>query len=200
MGRTGSGKSSLLLTLLHLLDVEAGRITIDGIDMTRLPRRELRSRIIAVPQDPVEVPGSVRFNLTLMPECSGGGQQKASDKDMTRVLMRVGLWEAVSARGGLDGEMGELGLSGGQRQMFSLARAVLAGWMRKMEHGLVLLDEPTSSVDGATELNMAEIVRDEFRGCTVVTITHRLGAAVADNDVVVRMAGGKVVDVQARNS
>ena len=86
IGRTGSGKSSLLLTLLHLLDMEAGRVTIDGIGLSRVPRQALRSAIVAIPQDAVELPGSVRENLALDREGS-----ERDDETMQQALRRVGL-------------------------------------------------------------------------------------------------------------
>lgn len=194
-GRTGSGKSSLLLTLLHLLDLESGRITIDGMDLSRIPRSVLRSRIVTIPQDPVELPGSVRYNLSQFSslEARSGDDEEA----MKRTLERVGLWETMSKRGGLDGELTDVGLSGGQKQLFSLARALLAVQNIKAEGGIVLLDEPTSSVDGGTEVDIQRIVREEFARHTIVLVSHRLDAA-RDADIVVFMEGGKVAEVRRK--
>jgi ATP-binding cassette subfamily C (CFTR/MRP) protein 1 len=193
IGRTGSGKSSLLLTLLHLLDLESGRITIDGLDLSRIPRQALRSRIVTIPQDPVEIPGSVRYNLTQFAASAAGSE--ADEEAMRRALTRVGLWDTLSRRGGLDGQLGDAGLSGGQKQLFSLARAIFSVRDKKNKgRGVVLLDEPTSSLDGDTDVDMRRIVKEEFAGYTIVTVSHRLDAA-EDADVVVRMAGGSVVDV-----
>ncbi|KAJ5598777.1 hypothetical protein N7537_008861 [Penicillium hordei] len=194
-GRTGSGKSSLILTLLHLLDLESGRITIDGMDLSRIPRPALRSRIVTIPQDPVELPGSVRYNLTQFSslEARSGDNGEA----MKRTLERVGLWETVSKRGGLDGELNNVGLSGGQKQLFSLARALLAVQNIRAEGGIVLLDEPTSSVDGGTEVDIQRIVREEFARHTIILVSHRLDAA-RDADIVVLMEGGKVAEVRRK--
>lgn len=195
IGRTGSGKSSLVLTLLHLLDLESGCITIDGMNLSRISRPALRSRIVTIPQDPVELPGSVRYNLTQLSslEAKSGGDEEA----MKRALERVGLWETVSKRGGLDGEINNVGLSGGQKQLFSLARALLTAQNLRAEGGIVLLDEPTSSVDGATEVDIRRIVREEFARHTIVLVSHRLDAA-RDADIVVLMEGGKVVEVRRK--
>lgn len=116
---------------------------------------------------------------------------------MERALARVGLWDTVSSRGGLEVELDSIGLSGGQKQLFSLARAILLAQHRKATGGLVLLDEPTSSVDDTTSVDMRRIVREEFAGYTVVTVSHRQDA-VEEADVVIRMAGGKVVEVARR--
>lgn len=197
IGRTGSGKSSLILALLHLLELESGRITIDGLDISRITRQALRSRIVTIPQDPVELPGSVRYNLTQFSPSGEAGldnDEKKEAEAMEHALTRVGLWDTVSKRGGLNGELDDIGLSGGQKQLFSLARAFLVVQNNKTEGGIVLLDEPTSSVDEATDVDMRKIVREAFSGHTIVTVSHRLDAT-GDADVVVRMVGGKVAEV-----
>lgn len=194
-GRTGSGKSSLVLTLLRLLDLESGRITIDGMDLSRIPRPALRSRIVTIPQDPVELPGSVRYNLTQVSSLEAilGDDEEA----MKRTLERVGLWETVCKRGGLDDELTDVGLSGGQKQLFSLAQALLAVQNKRAGGGIVLLDEPTSSVDGGTEVDMQKIVREEFARHTIVLVSHRLDAA-RDADIVVLMESGRVAEVRRK--
>ncbi|GJN76137.1 hypothetical protein PLICBS_010249 [Purpureocillium lilacinum] len=189
IGRTGSGKSSLLLTLLHLLDMEAGRVTIDGIDLSRVPRQALRSAIVAIPQDAVELPGSVRENLALDREGS-----ERDDETMQQALRRVGLWDLVSERGGLGCDLDDIGLSAGQKQLFSLARALLTVQRRQSSGGIVLMDEPTSSVDEETDAKVRGIVAEEFARYTILTVSHRLDAA-RDADVVVRMDGGGVVEM-----
>lgn len=180
VGRTGSGKSSLLLTLLHLLETETGQITIDGLDVARIPRQALRTAIVTIPQDPVEMPGSVRFNLTSF---TGTSRSQTSDEDqehaMERSLARVGLWEVVSSRaGGLVGELADVGLSGGQKQLFSLARAIFSVRHRKEQEGggggyIVLLDESTSSVDDTTGRDMWRTLKEEFAGWIIVAVSHR---------------------------
>ncbi|KAI1844325.1 hypothetical protein JX266_009419 [Neoarthrinium moseri] len=203
-GRTGSGKSSLMLTLLRLLDIESGHVEIDGVDIARVSHEALRSHILTIPQEPVELPGSVRFNLAhIAPSSSGQGPTgegdggRDDDGVMQRVLTRVGLWDVVSSRGGLDAELDSVGLSGGQKQLLSLARTMLIARNRQARGGLVLLDEPTSSVDDATSAAIANIVREEFAGYTIITISHRLDAA-GEADMVVRMANGRVAEVIRR--
>lgn len=189
VGRTGSGKSSLLLTLLHLLDMEAGRVTIDGIDLSRVPRQALRSAIVTIPQDAVELPGSVRENLALDREGS-----ERDDETMQQALRRVGLWDLVSERGGPGCDLDDIGLSAGQKQLFSLARALLTVQRRQASGGIVLMDEPTSSVDEESDAKVHGIVAEVFAGYTILTVSHRLDAA-RDADVVVRMDGGGVVEM-----
>jgi ATP-binding cassette, subfamily C (CFTR/MRP), member 1 len=127
-----SGKSSLLLALLRLLDLSTGSITIDGIDISTLPREELRSRLIVISQESFALPGTVRQNVD---------PYAASTPEMIEhALRRVGLWDAIQEKGGLEKAFGEDMLSHGQRQLFSLARAIL----RKDIGKVVLLDEVTS--------------------------------------------------------
>ncbi|KAJ6443435.1 Cyclic peptide transporter [Purpureocillium lavendulum] len=193
IGRTGSGKSSLILTLLHLLDVEAGHLTIDGLDVSRMPRQALRSAIVTIPQDSPELPGSVRDNLALF-DSSSASEDNGEDHVMQQALRRVGLWEVVSEQGGLEAELDDVGLSAGQKQLFSLARALLVVRKRRASGGVVLMDEPTSSLDEETDARMRSIVADEFKDYTVLVVSHRLDAA-KDADVVVRVDGGSVVEV-----
>ena len=122
-----------------------------------------------------------------------------NDDELTSVLVRVGLWDSVLARGGLDAELDTLGLSSGQKQLFSLARAVLsvrrAG--RETKGGLVLMDEATSNVDGQTDKKMQAIMREEFASSTVVVVAHRL-ETLDDADLVVVLDDGRVSEVKKK--
>ncbi|KAK8079856.1 hypothetical protein PG997_007674 [Apiospora hydei] len=132
VGRTGSGKSSLLLTVVRMLDISAGSITVDGLDLTTLPREEVRSRLITITQDHFFLPGTVRRNID--------PYESSTVAEIIVVLSKVGLWDAIQEKGGLDADFDEEMLSHGQRQLFFLARAIL----RKDCGRLVLLDEATS--------------------------------------------------------
>lgn len=221
VGRTGSGKSSLLLSLLRLVETHGeGKMRIDGLDVCLLPRNFVRSRIITVPQDPMLIQtDSVRQNLDI-------AGANISDDDMVAVLDRVGLWKSLLARSVdaadssdsrsndscseindddaspadetdlsaaavLSLPMKKLPLSQGQQQLFSLARALL---MRRHRGRVVLLDEATSNVDAETDRVMQTIVRDAFQNHTVITVAHRLDT-IMDSDVVLVLSGGKLVQV-----
>lgn len=132
-GRTGSGKSSLLLTLSKLLTPGSGNITIDSLDLSIIRRETLRSRLICIAEEPFMFPSSVRDNLAL-------DSTAITDEQMVSVLRQAGLWEAVEVKGGLDVEMKEVHLSQGSKQLFNIARALL----RKDQGKLLIMDEATS--------------------------------------------------------
>lgn len=144
-----------------------------------------------IPQDGIELPGTVRQNLSLF----GIGSE---NEDMKRALARVGLWKTLDKRGGLSGELSDVGLSGGQKQLFSLARALVSPAAKRIS-GIVLLDEPDSSVDKKTEAEMRRIVADEFAAFTTITVSHRPEAA-READVAVHMCGGRVAEMRTGTS
>ncbi|KAK6224641.1 abc multidrug transporter [Colletotrichum tabaci] len=185
VGRTGSGKSSLLLALLRLLPLSSGTISIDGRPIDSLPLLPLRSALIAITQDQFILPGTVRQNLDPLGTASAAG-----DAAVESALARLGLWDTIRDNGGLDAEFAEEALSHGQRQLFFLARAIL----RRHVGRVVLLDEATSSIDAHTEKMVRDLVREEFNDHTVIAIAHRLGT-VADFDRVVVLDKGRVVEV-----
>ncbi|KAF2995600.1 hypothetical protein E8E14_000809 [Neopestalotiopsis sp. 37M] len=180
-GRTGSGKSSLLLSLLKLLETQSGSITIDGLDLAAVSNTVLRTHLMALPQDAVTLPGSVRTNLDPLNTVIG-------DDTLTDALSRVGMWETISSRGGLDADFDSLGLSHGQKQLFCLARALIS------KSPVVLLDEATSSVDHHSDEQVQKVLREAFRDKTVLVVAHRL-ETIGDLDMVVVMEKGRVVEV-----
>ncbi|ETS86194.1 hypothetical protein PFICI_00022 [Pestalotiopsis fici W106-1] len=212
-GRTGSGKSTLLLTLLRLLELQSGKIMLDGIDISRVRLDLLRQRcFIAVTQDALLLPEeTLRFNLN--PDCS------VTDKELIDALSKTGLWshfagsEKSVERGLLISSVGEhpvldqkmsafQNLSAGQCQLLSICRALVkAGGLRAA--GLtpvVVLDEITSSLDTTTESNIYRIIDEEFtqNGHTVVIIAHRLDnlRTKMGRDAVVLMADGTMQEVR----
>ncbi|XP_077856035.1 ATP-binding cassette sub-family C member 10 isoform X19 [Macaca mulatta] len=119
VGRTGSGKSSLLLVLFRLLEPSSGRVLLDGVDISQLELAQLRSQLAIIPQEPFLFSGTVRENL------DPRGLHK--DRALWQALEQCHLSEVITSMGGLDGELGEGGrsLSLGQRQLLCLARALL---------------------------------------------------------------------------
>ncbi|KAK5123894.1 hypothetical protein LTR85_002090 [Meristemomyces frigidus] len=178
-GRSGSGKSSLLLTPLRLLDNSSGSIVLDGVDLATLPRQTIRSRITALPQEAITVPGTLRDNIDPL--------RTSSDEAAREALRKVGLLTLVDERGGLESPMVDLALSQGQLQLFAVARALL----RKSK--LLVLDEMTSSVDAKAEELMMSVITEEFRDSAVIAVAHRLHSIVGFDKVVV-MDKGRVVE------
>lgn len=176
-GRTGSGKSTLALSLLGTLhpDVEGGgTIRIGDVDLATVDKDALRRRVTFVAQDPVLFPGTVRDNLDPLGE--------HTDDECAEVLERV--------LGGfkLDSQVhaGGNNLSQGQRQLVGLGRAVLR------RSTVVILDEATASVDHETANYIHEVLREELRQSTVITIAHRV-EAVRDANYCVVLDRGRVL-------
>lgn len=170
----------MILSILRLLELQSGRIHIDGKDLASLSRQHIRSQITTIPQDPVSVTGTVRQNLD--PEAL-----IQADEILIEALRKTTLWATIDTRGGLDADLSELGFSVGQRQLFCLARAFLS------HSKIVLLDEPTSSVDNATDKDVRRIIREVMQGRTVIEVTHRLDY-VTDFDLAIVMKDGRIIE------
>lgn len=179
-----SGKSSLLGTLLRLLEIDSGTILIDDIDLSTVPRETIRSRLVAIPQRPLIISGTARVNVD--------PKGLHSDTDMVAALERVGLSSWLAERGGLDANLTMDSMSQGQQQLLALARASLRSG------SVLLLDEATSNMDTETDGIIQRVVRERFASWTVVTVAHRLNTIMA-SDVIVVMDGGRIVEVGEPN-
>jgi ABC-type multidrug transport system fused ATPase/permease subunit len=199
-GRSGSGKSSLLGCVLRLLEVGPGsRITIDGVDITTLPRQVVRAAVAVVPQNPFFLKHTnLRDNLVVLHRPHGKVEhehqeqqrrhrQEHSDSRILQVLRRLQLEDLVVRLGGLDSPLDGDRLSQGQRQLLCIARAMLAG------KRIILIDEASSNVDERSERLIREVMREQFASCTVIAVAHRLGAVV-DFDRVAVMGGGRILE------
>ncbi|KAF2734747.1 putative multidrug resistance protein [Polyplosphaeria fusca] len=179
VGRTGSGKSTLILSFFRMVEISSGTITIDGIDITTIPHHHVRSRLNAVGEDAYFLDGSIRLNLD--------PYDNATDEQMETVLRNVKLWDTVQSKGGLDADFTEEMLSHGQKQVFCIARALLR------PGNVVVMDEVTSAMDRETDALVQKLIRNEFREKTVITIAHRVDT-VMDYDNVAVLAEGKVLE------
>ncbi|XP_008565012.1 PREDICTED: multidrug resistance-associated protein 7 isoform X2 [Galeopterus variegatus] len=177
VGRTGSGKSSLLLVLFRLLEPSSGRVLLDGVDTSQLELAQLRSQLAIIPQEPFLFSGTVRENL------DPRGLHK--DRALWQALEQCHLSEVIVSMGGLDGELGEGGrtLSLGQRQLLCLARALLT------DAKILCIDEATASVDQKTDQLLQQTISRRFANRTVLTIAHRLNTILNSDRVLVLQAG-----------
>ncbi|XP_072749399.1 ATP-binding cassette sub-family C member 5-like isoform X2 [Anoplolepis gracilipes] len=182
VGRTGSGKSSLVVALFRLVEICEGIIKIDGIDVSKLELDVLRSRLSIIPQDPILFSGTIRSNLDPF--------QQHTDCDIWSALEKTQMKDRVSLMpGNLDASVGFGGnnLSVGERQLLCLSRALLHSAK------VLILDEATAAVDPETEATVQNTLQNEFADCTVLTIAHRLQTVVTCNRILV-MSDGKVIE------
>ncbi|KAL2918978.1 hypothetical protein HK105_201248 [Polyrhizophydium stewartii] len=182
VGRTGSGKSTLMAALFRVMEASKGSIAIDGVDIALLGLKTLRSRLQIIPQEPVLFKGTVRSNL----DFAG----KYTDDELWAVLGLVGLKDFVgSLDGKLDAAIEENGanLSMGQRQLMCLCKAILA------KPKVLIMDEATASVDAEADKRIQESIETQFAATTVLSIAHRLNTIAAFDRVLV-LDGGRIAE------
>lgn len=224
-GRTGSGKSSFVSTLLRMLELDAGSILIDGVNIASMPRQSIRDALNTLPQAPFFLHGSVRLNLDPRAEDgqeAGAGDESDDesdsdddedelaakrqrrkekqvteeahptprDRELIETLESVGLWSQTQARGGLSAKLDSEALSHGQRQLFCLARAVLAA----RTCPIFIMDEATANVDAETDQLMQQVIRERFHGKTMLAIAHKLDT-IMDFDKVIVLEKGRIVEI-----
>ena len=188
VGRSGAGKSTLVNILLRFYDLESGRITIDGQDISQITQDSLRAQIGVVTQDTSLLHRSVRDNILY-------GRPDATDEMMREAARRAeidGFIEGISdpkGRKGYDAHVGERGvkLSGGQRQRVAIARVMLK------DAPILILDEATSALDSEVEAAIQENLYRLMEGKTVIAIAHRL-STIAAMDRLVVMDKGRIVE------
>ena len=184
IGRSGSGKSTVLNLLMRFYDPQNGRVLMDGKDIQQVSLASLRSQMGVVFQDTYLFNISLRENIRL-------GKIGASDAEVEEAARAAGLHDTImSLPAGYDTLAGEQGkeLSGGQRQRIALARAIIR------RPAILLLDEATSALDPETESRIYETLQTLKHTCTILSVTHRL-APIADSDQIVVMDQGQVVEV-----
>jgi ATP-binding cassette subfamily B multidrug efflux pump len=188
VGRSGAGKTTLMNLLLRFYDLEAGRITIDGQDISDVSQDSLRSLIGVVTQDTSLLHRSIRDNIAY-------GRPDATDEDVIEAARRANAWEFIEGlvdmhgRKALDAQVGERGvkLSGGQRQRIAIARVFLK------DAPILVLDEATSALDSEVEAAIQENLFALMEGKTVIAIAHRL-STLTEMDRLIVLDKGRIIE------
>ena len=182
VGQSGGGKSTLFALLQRFYDVEAGRITIDGQDISRVTQQSLREAISVVPQDISLFHRSILENIRY-------GRPNASDDEVLRAAIAARCDFVENLSDGLGTMVGDRGvkLSGGQRQRIAIARAFLK------DAPILLLDEATAALDNESEEAIREALSRLMRGRTVIAIAHRL-STLRNFDRLVLLRSGKILE------
>ncbi|MCR1783900.1 ABC transporter ATP-binding protein/permease [Nocardioides carbamazepini] len=183
VGPTGAGKTTLVNLIMRFYELDGGRITLDGVDVTRMSRAELRSRIGMVLQDTWLFEGTIRDNIAY-------GRPDATEEELREAARATYVDRFVhSLPDGYDTRVDDEGsnLSAGERQLITIARAFLA------QPALLILDEATSSVDTRTELLLQQAMAALRTDRTSFVIAHRL-STIRDADLILVMEHGRIVE------
>jgi ATP-binding cassette, subfamily B, bacterial len=187
LGRTGSGKTSLTRLVSRLYDPTGGAVRLGGVPSTELQLADLRRRVAVVTQDVQLFQASVRDNLTFF-------NPDVPDEQVRRALAEVGLadWLA-SLSDGLQSQLAVNSLSAGESQLLAFARVML------QDPGLIVLDEPSSRLDPATEAKLTAAMQRLLSGRTAIVIAHRLDTVARADDILV-LGAGQVLEFGSRAS
>lgn len=183
VGATGSGKTTIVNLLTRFYDIDSGKITIDGVDINDIPKKELRSAIAIVLQDTVLFHDTIGNNIKY-------GRLDATDDEVKAAAETAEAREFIERLPeGYNTVLSEGGsnLSQGQRQLLSIARAVLA------DPKILILDEATSSVDTRTEMHIQQAMVALMKNRTSLIIAHRL-STIRDADMIIVMKDGQVME------
>ena len=182
IGAVGSGKTTVERLLHNLFQPDSGTVQLDGTDVRQIDPGDLRRNIGVVQQSPQLFYGSIRENITM-------GHEMATENAVLRAAEMAGVMEFIrDSETGLDTPVGERGeaLSGGQRQAVAVARALL------YDPSVLILDEPTASMDPASENRLRQRLEQITEGRTILLITHK-GAMLTLVDKLILMDKGRMV-------
>ncbi|MEY8369909.1 ABC transporter ATP-binding protein [Anaerovoracaceae bacterium 42-11] len=180
VGPSGSGKTTMCHLIPRFYDVDSGRITIDGIDITKISRYDLRKNIGMVAQDVFLFNGTIRENIAY-------GNLDATDEEIIEAAKKANIHDYImTMEDGYDTQVGERGikLSGGQKQRISIARVFLKN------PPILILDEATSALDNATEMLIQKSLEELGRGRTSIIVAHRLSTIKSADEIIVLTANG----------
>ncbi|KAF5553204.1 multidrug resistance [Fusarium napiforme] len=178
-GRTGSGKSTLVNSLLGLVHVSSGLISIDDVEISTLAKDEVRSRFVVLPQESLILSVSIREYAKLF--------GISDEQEIIQGLKKTGLWQTIEQGGGLDMIASSDTFSHGERQLFAMTLACLK------KGKVVLMDEPTSHVDNDIQTQLRQTVFDTFPDSTVLCVTHQV-ATIVEFDIVLVLDDGNIVE------
>jgi ATP-binding cassette, subfamily C (CFTR/MRP), member 1 len=202
VGRTGAGKSSMVLALFQLLRARSGTISIDGLDLATIDLQTVRSRLAIIPQEAMVFPGTIRENLDpallYTDEQLWGSLERVGLAPMVKELREFRqpqpgqISPPIPENGQVEKPLSQLDmrfpgerLSMGESQLFCLCRAIL------LQSKIVVLDEPTANIDMQTDQHIQRVIREVFHDCTIITIAHRI-ATIQDFDRVLVLDNGMV--------
>ena len=183
VGESGAGKSTILRLLLRFWNPTGGDIRLNGVPIGETDLGELRGRIAMLEQDTLLINASIADNIAL-------GKPDATREEIRGAARRAGLDDFIQTLPeGYDTQMGQMSarLSGGERQRVGIARVLLA------DPDVVVMDEPTSSLDVLHEKELLKTLREQYRGKTLLLISHRL-STLADCTRIVRLEQGRAVE------
>lgn len=183
VGPSGAGKTTICNLIPRFYDVDAGSVTVDGIDVRDIKIKSLRENIGIVQQDVYLFSGTVKDNI-------GYGKSTASDREIIEAAKLAGAYEFIkSLPNGFDTYVGERGvkLSGGQKQRISIARVFLKN------PPILILDEATSALDNKSEIVVQDSIEKLSKGRTTITIAHRL-TTVQNADLILVMTRDGIVE------
>lgn len=170
------------MTILRMLEISQGRITIDNVDISTIHPAAIRAQITVIPQDPFFLPGTLNYCF----DPTG----TLSEQRIVAAIEKVGLWDSICRKGGLDATFNALDWSYGERQLLALA------WALTTPSPLLILDEATSGVDWETESRILEIIEQECAGQTIIAVVHRL-RHIERFDRVALLQHGELVEFDA---
>ncbi|KAK0208709.1 P-loop containing nucleoside triphosphate hydrolase protein [Desarmillaria ectypa] len=181
VGRTGSGKSTLALSLLRMVEPAGGKILIDGIDISKIGLEDLRTRITIVSQDVSLFSGTLRSNLDPL--------DQNTLRECMEVVERCHMMDVLlhTTTDFLDMPISQGSLSGGERQLVALARAMLR------RTNIIIMDEATSQIDSHLDDRIQRTIREELSSAIVITIAHRL-KTIIDYDRILVLDQGEIVE------
>jgi len=184
VGASGAGKSTILNLVIGFLQPTAGRVLVDGTDLSSIDLRSYRKHLAVVPQTNILFSGTIRDNISY-------GLNDITEEQIQRVVEMANLRDFIDQLpNGLDTLVGEHGgkLSGGQRQRIAIARALIR------DPQVIILDEATSALDNESEFHVQKAMQQLIKGRTTFIVAHRL-STIRDADRIVVMKQGRIVEV-----